>query len=356
MRGTDHSQSFLFSYRTLEQRVPAGHPLRALKPLVEEALRGLRPHWRRLYSKYGRPSIPPERLLRALLLQVLFSVRSERRLMEELDYNLLFRWFVGLEMDEAVWDVTVFTKNRDRLLEGEIAQGFFAQVLKQAECRKLISHEHFTVDGTLVEAWAGEKSYRPKQDPPPRGSGRGGALLLRDTHASTTDPQARLFRKNANGPLKLSYQAHAVSENRNGLIVASAVSLASTKAERTVGLALLRKLKKKQRFAVKTVGADKAYNEQDFVEGLRELRIEAHVPFYRANRRDWAAPAMRESKGYAISQNKRKWVERCFGWLKQIGGQRKTKFRGTQRVGWMFTFAAAVYNLVRIRNLAALTA
>lgn len=348
MRTSDHSQSDLFCAKTLEQLVPANHRLRQLRPLVDEAMRQLQPHFRQLYSHTGRPSIAPERLLRALLLQVLYGVRSERRLMEELACHLAWRWFVGLSLNEEVWDVTVFTKNRERFLRGDVAQKWLAAVVGMLEQRRLIDAEHFSVDATLLAANAGEQSYQPKPNPPAPGAGSGwrGELLKRDTHESSTDPDAQLYRKSKRAAFQLAYLGHLVMENRHGLILAAAASKVST-GERRAARGLLKKLRR--RMAVKTVGADGAYNEKDFVEPLQEMGITAHVPAYaRVKRRDWIDPRLRRSRAYRLSQRVRKRIESCFAWLKEVGGQRRTRFRGEARVSWAFTFASAALNLVRL--------
>src|SRR5216683_3989249 len=239
MRGNDEQQGAVFSYVNAEQRIAADHPLRQIRAMTDTALQELSAEFDALYAPGGRPSIAPERLLRALLLQILYSRRSERLLMEEMNYNLLFRWFVGLEMDDEVWDVTVFTKNRERLIAGEVAQKFFAAVLKQARSAGLLSDEHFTVDGTLIEAWASRRSFVKKQDPPQRGTGARGRKLLRDTHESKTDPEARLFRRSQATESRPSYLGHVLTENRNGLVVAACVTQSSTKAEREAALQML---------------------------------------------------------------------------------------------------------------------
>jgi transposase len=351
MRTTDHTQDDLFCAKTLEQLVPSEHRLRKLRPLVDEALREVQPKLRRLYSHTGRPSIAPERLLRALLLQVLYGVRSERRLMEEMTCHMAWRWFVGLSLNEAVWDVTVFTKNRERFLRGDIAQQWLAAVVRMLQQRRLIDEEHFSVDATLIGAHASEQSYQPKQNPPAAGSGSGqrGDLLKRDTHESPTDPDAQLYRKSKRTGFQLAYLGHLVMENRHGLIVAAAATKVST-GERSAARQLLEKLRRRMR--VSTVGADGAYNERDFVEALRERNITAHVPAYvRRKRKDWMEAKLRRSKAYRLSQRIRKRIESCFGWLKEMGGQRRTRFRGEARVSWAFTFATAALNLVRLSGL-----
>ena len=355
MRGTDQDQSTMFSYVSPEARIPADHPLRATRELTNRALDRLDRKFRKLYSRTGRPSVPPEQLLRALLLQVLYSIRSERMLMEQLEYNLLFRWFVGLEMDDRVWDVTVFTKNRNRLLEGEIAERFFQAVLGQAREAGLLSDEHFTVDGTLIEAWAGHKSFRPKDED---GSGPGGGRpserdfhgerRKNDTHASTTDPEARLFRKGRGKEAKLCFMGHVVTENRNGLVVATETTLATGTAEREALVKMMKRVKRSHR---STLGCDKNYDTQDQVDALRALGVTPHVAQNNRNRRSAIDDRTTTHVAYEVSQRKRKCVEQVFGWGKMVGPIRKAKHRGRQRVGWMFTFTQAVYNLVRMRSL-----
>ena len=357
MRGHDTQQAGMFSYLSPEERVPVTHPLRPIRQYVDTALTALSPQLAQLYARTGRPSIAPEKLLRALLLQVLYSLRSERLLMETLQYNLLFRWFVGLDLDSPVWDVTVFTKNRDRLLEGEVATAFFAQVLAQAKAHHLLSDEHFTVDGTLIEAWAGQKSFRLKTDaaplPPPDDPGNPsvdfrGERRTNATHASTTDPEARLYKKAAGQEAKLCFLGHVLMENRHGLVVNTRLTPASGTAEREAALALLRERPGRQRV---TVGGDKNYDTQAFVHDLRALQVTPHVAQHTTNRASAIDGRTTRHPGYAVSQQKRKRVEEIFGWLKTVGLFRRVKLRGVRRVGWLFTFAAAVYNLVRMRNL-----
>jgi transposase len=351
MRSADETQDDLFCTKTLEELVPEGHRLRKLRPLVDEAMKPLKAKLARLYSETGRPSIAPERLLRALLIQVLYGVRSERRLMEELACHMAWRWFVGLSLNARTWDVTVFTKNRERFLEGDIAQQWLASVVKMLQQRRLIDEEHFSVDATLIGANASEKSYQPKADPPRTGSGWGGEVLKRDTHESKTDPDAQLYRKSKRTGFQLAYLGHLVMDNRHGLVVAAAATRVSA-GERGAAREMLRQLKRRMR--PKTVGADGAYNEKDFVEGLREQGIAAHVPAYvRAKRADWVAAKTRRTAAYRASQRIRKRIESCFGWLKEVGGQRRTNFRGQARVSWTFTFASAVLNLVRLMRLEA---
>jgi transposase len=362
MRGEDIQQGELFSYGSLEERVPADHPLRPIRAMVDEALKLLDGRFEEIYGEDGRKSIAPERLLRALLLQMLYTVRSERMLMEQLAYNLLFRWFVGLSANEPVWHPTVFTKNRDRLLEGAVAEEFFSIVVNQARQKRLLSDDHFTVDGTLIEAWAGQKSFHAKKDgqsrklPPPADPGSNPTVDFRkekrsnQTHQSLTDPFARLFKKTKGAEAKLCYLGHVMTENRNGLVVDTRLTLATGTAERDAAVAMMEQNPAKRRV---TLGGDKAYDTQAFVEELRGLNVTPHVAQNTTNRRSAIDGRTTGHEGYAVSQRKRKRVEEVFGWMKTIGLQRKTRFRGPDRVGWMFTFAAAAYNLVRMRNLLA---
>jgi len=358
MRGTDHQQSTMFSYVSPEDRVPAKHPLRAIRRMTDEALTELSPRFDAMYSTEGRPSIAPEKLLRALLLQVLYTVRSERLLMEELAYNLLFRWFVGLSMDDAVWVPTVFTKNRDRLLEGDIANEFFAAVLSQARRADLLSDDHFSVDGTLIEAWASQKSFVRKDQsaPPPDDPGNPtvdfhGEKRSNATHESTTDPDARLARKSGGHEAKLAYNGNVLIENRNGLVVDTELLQCHGTAERDASLLMAERLPGDQQV---TVGADKGYDTQDWVKQMRGINVTPHVA-QNDKRPGGSAIDGRTTRhpGYAVSQRKRKRIEEVFGWLKTIAGLRKTRHRGIFRVGWVFTFAATAYNLVRMRNLLA---
>jgi len=349
----------MFSYVSLEERIPQSHPLRPMRGMVDAALKKLSRRFSRLYADSGRPSIPPERLLRALLLQVLYSIRSERLLMEQLEYNLLFRWFVGLGMDDAVWVPTVFTKNRDRLLEGEVAEAFFEAVLVQGQQRDLLSSEHFTVDGTLIEAWASQKSFRRKDNPDRDSDDDPGNPTVNfrghqrsnETHESTTDPEARLTRKKGQ-PSQLAYMGHLLTENRNGLIVSAILSQADGYAERVAAVAMIEEVPGKRRI---TLGADRGFDTADFVAECRERDVTPHVAQNTPNRSSRIDERTLRHPGYEISQRKRKRIEECFGWMKTVGGLRKTRHRGTERVGWMFIFTAAVYNLVRIRNLTAVT-
>ena len=361
MRGSDERSEGLFSYVSCEARVPAGHPLRAIRAIVDEALEVLSPAFEGLYAKVGRPSIAPEKLLRALLLQAFYSVRSERQLVEQLDYNLLFRWFVGLSMDAPVWDVTVFTKNRERLLAGDVAAKFMAAVLSQARVKTLLSDEHFSVDGTLIDAWASMKSFRPKDgsgEPP--GPGRNGERSFHgekrsnETHASTTDPDARLFRKGDGQSSRLAYMGHVLMENRSGLVVDAVLTRASGTAEREAALAMLDARPRARR---RTIGADKAFDVAAFVAALRTRRVTPHIAIDGHVRKNGTprstaidARTTRHA-GYGVSQRVRKRIEETFGWIKTTAGLRKTRHRGTARVGWMFTLAVSAYNLIRLPKL-----
>ncbi len=346
----------MFSYVSLESRIPEDHPLRAMRELVDTALKRLSPRFDAIYARgVGRPSVPPEQLLRALLLQVLYTIRSERQLVEQLEYNLLYRWFVGLELDEGVFSATVFTKNRDRLLKGQIAELFFDAVLEQAEAAELVSEEHFSVDGTLIEAWASQKSFVRKDrerehddDDPgnPTVNFRGEKRSNR-THASTTDPDARLSGMKGQGA-RLAYQGHVVTENRNGLVVAATLTQASGYAEREAAIAMVDGLGGARRI---TLGGDKGYDTRDFVKELRDRDVTPPVARNTTNRRSAIDGRTTRYAGYEVSQRIRKRVEEVFGWMKTVGLIRKTRHRGTDRVGWVFTFTAAASNLVRIRNL-----
>jgi transposase len=339
--------------------VPDDHPLRAIRAMVEAVLKELSPQLDRLYAQIGRPSIAPEKLLRALLLQVLYTIRSERLLMEQLEYNLLFRWFVGLNLDDPVWDPTTFTKNRERLLAGDVAQAFFAQVLAQARERQLLSDEHFTVDGTLIEAWAGQKSFKGKGTPalpePPDDPGNPsinfrGERRTNATHASTTDPEARLYKKAKGQEAKLCYLGHVLMENRHGLVVDTRLTQATGTAEREAALAMAEEVPGQHRVPL---GGDRNYDTQAFVSDLCELQVTPHVAQHTTGRTSAIDGRTTRHPGYAMSQRKRKQVEEIFGWLKTVGLLRKTRHRGVARVGWMFTFATAVYYLVLMRTLVA---
>jgi transposase len=353
MRGSDDQQSAMFSYLSPEQRVPAGHPLRKVREITDRLLDELSDLFDQMYSAMGRPSIAPEKLLRALLLQVLYTVRSERMLIEEMNYNLLFRWFVGLNMDDAVWDVTVFTKNRDRLLKAEVARKFFDLVVGEARALDLMSDEHFTVDGTLLEACAGLKSFKSKEgsdDAPVDDPGNPtvnfhGEKRSNATHQSTTDPEALLARKGAGKEAKLSYTGNVLMENRNGLVADVETMQADGTAERDAAVAMIESIPGGKQV---TVGADKGYDTKGFVADARALNATPHVAQKKHSAVDGRTT---RHEGYKISQQKRKRVEEIFGWMKTVGGLRKLRHRGLELVGWMFTFTAAAYNLVRIRNL-----
>jgi transposase len=356
MRGSDEQPGYLFSYVSAEARVPADHALRPVRTIVDEVLRRLSPRVEKLYVRWGRPSIAPEKLLRALLLQQLYTIRSERQLVEQLQYNLLFQWFVGLSLDDAVWDATTFTKNRDRLLTGDIADAFLQEVLAIAAAQGLLSTEHFTVDGTLLEAWASQKSFRPRDDDrgdDPDGGGNPdvdfrGQPRRNDTHQSTTDPDARLAKKGPGREAKLSYAAHALIENRHGLIVDTSVTPADGYADIDAALTMLSALPAGGRI---TVGADKAYDTPRFIAECRHMGITPHV----AQKTTQSAIDGRttHTAGYAVSQRRRKRIEEAFGWMKTVGLLRKLHHRGGLLVDWIFTFTAAAYNLVRLRTLLA---
>jgi transposase len=358
MRGVDHQQADMYSYLSPEARVRADHPLRAIRTMADQALSNMTERFDGMYAKTGRPSIPPEKLLRAQLVQMLYSVRSERLLMEEIDYSMLFRWFVGMNLDEPVWDVTVFTKNRDRLLEGDVAREFLCEVVEQARKKNLTSDEHFTVDGTLIEAWASLKSFQRKdqRNTPPEDPGNPtvdfhGEKRSNETHGSTTDPDALLARKGSGKEAKLSYNGNLLTENRNGFIITTEVFQANGTAERDAGLVMLEQIPGGHRV---TVGADKAYDTRDFVSECRNMKVTPHVA-QNTKRSGGSAIDGRTARheGYAVSQKKRKRIEECFGWLKTIALMRKVRHRGIEKVGWVFTFAAAAYNLVRMRKLLA---
>ena len=360
MRGDDHKTGKLFSYVDLEARVRRDHPLRAIRLIVNEALLELEREFAGLYAPIGRPSIPPEKLLRAMLLQAFYSIRSERLLMERLEYDLLFRWFVGIGVDDAVWDHSVFSKNRDRLLEGDIATKFLAAMLAQPKVKKLLSSDHFSVDGTLIEAWASMKSVKPKDgsgEPSAQGGGRNaeadfhGQKRLNDTHASTTDPDARLYRKGKGKETKLCFIGHGLMENRHGLLVDACLTLADGHAERVAALHMIEP--RADRPTAITLGADKAYDTEDFVNELRSMKVTAHVAQNTSGRSSAIDGRTTRHGGYVVSQRIRKRIEEAFGWIKTIAGQEKSRFRGRDRVGWAFTFAAAAYNLVRLPKLLA---
>ena len=356
MRGADDQQSQMFSYLSPEQRVREDHPLRVIRSIVDEVLRSLSPQFSRMYAREGRPSIAPEKLLRALVVQMLYSIRSERLLMEEIDYNILFRWFVGLNLDEEVWDATTFTKNRERLLEADVAKQFLAAVVELARGKGVVSDEHFTVDGTLLEAWASAKSFQPKEgkNPPPDDPGNPtinfrGQRRSNETHESKTDPEAKLARKSDGKESKLSYSGNLLVENRNGLIVDAMAWEANGRAERDAALVMLERVPGDGRI---TVGGDKGFDTRDFVGECRHMNVIPHVAQNRARSGGSAIDARTaRHESYRVSQRKRKRIEECFGWLKTIALLRKVRHRGLEKVDWVFAFGCAAYNLVRLRNL-----
>jgi transposase len=371
MRGEDEQTGALFSYVSCEARVPADHPLRLIRAVVDEALDVLSVEFDRLYARVGRPGIAPEKLLRALLLQAFYSIRSERQLMEQLDYNLLFRWFVGLSMDAPVWDASTFSKNRDRLLDGDVAQKLLAAVVAQPRIRALMSNEHFSVDGTLIQAWASHKSFQPKPGPDDRPPGDGGSPVGRnaerdwrgqrrsnETHASTTDPDARLARKSDGQSSILAYAGHVLMENHSGLVAHSCLTHATGTAERDAALQLVDRLPARHRI---TLGADKGYDVAGFIAALRERRVTPHVAVdgrvskLGVRRGSSIDGRTLRHPGYAASQRVRKRIEEVFGWIKSSAGLRQTKHRGRERVGWRFDLAATAYNLIRLPRLLAAT-
>jgi transposase len=356
MRGDDQQQSGMFSYVSLEDRVPQDHPLRRIRETVDQVLRGMAKDFDGMYAKTGRPSVPPERLLRAVLLQVFYTVRSERLLMEQMNYNLLFRWFVGLEMDEPVWNHAVFSKNRERVLNQEVAQEFFGRVL--AQVKPHLSDEHFTVDGTLVEAWASQKSFQKKDGGDDQPGQFRGEKRRNETHQSKTDPDARLYRKGHGQEAKLGYLGHVLMENRHGLIVNAMLTQADGTAERDAALLMLyrhwRSRGQRGRSGPMSVGADKAYDTRDFVQTVREMNIRPHVS-QNLKRPGGSAIDSRTTRheGYLVSQRKRPLIEKAFGWMKQTGGMRKTKLRGLAKVAWQFLMTAAAFNLWRLPKIQA---
>jgi transposase len=358
MRGDDDICGRLFSYIDLEARVRADHPLRPIREIANAALAALSGDFAALYSGLGRPSVPPEKLLRAMLLQAFYSVRSERQLMERIEFDLLFRWFVGIGIDDSVWDHSSFSKNRDRLLEGEIAAKFLTAVLSQPRVKRLLSSEHFSVDGTLIQAWASMKSFKPKEPPGNNGGGGGGRNAPADfrgqkranaTHRSTTDPDARLYRKGPGMEARLCYIGHGLMENRSGLLVDARLTLVSGHAERLAALDMIEPVA--ERPVAVTLGADKSYDGADFVEELRTLNVRPHVAQNTSRRRSAIDNRTTRHPGYAASQRIRKRIEEAFGWIKTVAGLRQTKLRGRAKVAWAFTFAVAAYNLVRVPTL-----
>ena len=361
MRGSDVRSGKLFSYVDLEERVPARHPLRAIRVIVDDALAALSGEFQAIYSDIGRPSIPPEKLLRTLLLQVFHGIRSERQMMERLDFDLSFRWFVGLGIDDRVWDASSFSKNRDRLLDGDIAAQFLAAILARPQVNRLLSGDHFSVDGTLIEAWSSMKSFRPKDEPGADGSppaepgGRNAEVDFRGekrtnaTHASITDPDALLYRKSPGTGAKLCYMGHVLMENRNGLVIDAELTRVSGHAERLAALEMVDGVAVESRRI--TLGADKGYDARDFVEELRERNVTPHVAQNLSGRRSAIDRRTTRHPGYAVSLRIRKRIEEVFGWVKSSARQGKTRFRGLPRVRFAFTFAVAAYNLVRLPKL-----
>lgn len=354
MRGDDDRQSGIFSYVRMEDRIAADHPARGIRAMVDRALKQMDSELSKLYSSTGRPSIAPERLLRAQLLMVLYSIRSERQLMEQMDYNLLFRWFVGLEMDDPVWDVTVFTKNRERLIAGQASQQLLLAVIEEARAQQLLSEEHFSVDGTLIQAWASRRSFVARQDPPAPGGGSGvkGEVLLRDRVQSSTDPEARLYRKSQADKSVPCYQGHALMDNRHGLVVAAEASLAGRDSEREVALRMLDRTVRPHAQAV-TLGADTGYQEPTFITDLRRRGVAPHVSEYVKGNlgKNGLSEQERTDPRFSLSQQKRKRIEEAFGWGKLTGSLRQFKLRGLRRVDWFYRMVMVGYNLMRMRRL-----
>lgn len=353
MRGNDNKTEALFVYLSPETFVPKNHPLRPIRTMADKALAELNTEFEAMYSHTGRPSIPPEKLLKGLLLQAFYTIRSNRLLVEQIGYNVLFRWFLGLALDEEVWDHSSFSTNQERLIKSDVAKKFLAKIVEQARKEKLLSDEHFSVDGTLIEAWASIKSFQPKDGPkPPVGRNKErdfhGEKLKNDTHASTSDPEAKLFKKSAGKEAKLSYMGHALMENRNGLIVGTTLTHATGTAEREAGVEMVAEVAGAKRI---TVGGDKNYDTKDFVKKLRGLKATPHVAQNNTNRSSAIDDRTTRHGGYAQSLKVRKRIEETFGWIKGIGNLRKTRHRGIEKIGWYFTLTAAAYNLVRMRNL-----
>lgn len=355
MRGSDHQTARMFCYSSPETFVPGDHPLRPIRTMVEKALSDLSPEFKVMYSHTGRPSVPPEKLLKALLLQAFYSIRSIRLLMERIQHDILFRWFVGLSLEDCVWDHSTFSQNQERLLQSELAKKFFDRVLAQARAKRLLSDEHFTVDGTLIEAWASLKSFRPKDEDPKPPGGRNdevdfkGESRSNDTHASTTDPDARLYRKSNGQTAKLCYSGNVLMENRHGLVVDTRLEPATGTAERDTAADMLSGVAKKHRRI--TVGGDKAYDTDGFVKAVRKLKVVPHVAQNTTNRKSAIDGRTTCNPGYKVSLRLRKRVEEIFGWMKTTGGMRKTRYVGQRKVAWHFDLVATAYNLVRMRNL-----
>lgn len=356
MRGFERQSDALFVYISPESFVPKDHPLRPIRQMVDAALDELSPVFCQMYSHTGRPSVPPEQLLKAMLLQVLYSIPSNVKLVEQIHFSLLFRWFLGLGLDEQVWDHSSFSKNQERLIETDVAAKFLTAVLEQAKNKKLLSKDHFSVDGTLIQAWASIKSFKPRDDDqePPTGKNPTrdfrGEKLVNDTHASTTDPQARLYRKSSTHEAKMSFAAHVLTENRNGLVMVSTVTEADGFAEREAAEKMLAKMAPRKRRI--TVAADKNYDTKGFVKAARKLKVTPHVA-QNTERNGGSAIDGRTTRhsGYAVSQKFRKRIEEVFGWLKTTGQFRQTRYRGVTKINWYFTLAVTAYNLVRMRNL-----
>lgn len=361
MRGDDTKTEAMFYYTSPESMIPQDHPLRPIRKMVDQALVELSPEFNKMYSRIGRPSVAPEKLLKGLLLQTLYSIRSVRQLMEHVGYNILFKWFLGLAVDDKVWDHSTFSQNQDRLIDTDLAKKFMERIQAQAEKANLISKEHFSVDGTLIEAWASIKSFRPKDEktPPPKETRNDdvdfrGTKLKNDTHESKTDPDCRIFKKSAGSAAKLCYMGHLVMENRNGLIIVPTVTHAAGTAEREAAATMIEEIAGNRRI---TLGGDKNYDTHDFVLALRKLEVTPHVAA-NTERKGGSAIDARTTRhpGYAVSQKFRKRIEEAFGWMKTNGNLRKIKYRGIPKVSWHFVFTAAAYNLVRMRNLGVATA
>ncbi len=355
MRGYDSKTEALFTYMTPESFVPKDHPLRAIRKMADEALAGMNKLFDSMYATTGRSSIPPEKLLKAQLLMILYSIRSNRQLVEQIHYNFLFRWFLGMGLDEKIWDHSSFTKNNERLIGSEVAAEFLSRILAQAERKHLLSREHFTVDGTLIEAWASIKSFKPKDGPPSASGGRNdevdfkGQKLANDTHGSVTDPDARLYRKGKNKEAKLCYQGHSLMENRSGLIIKTTVTTASGSGERNAAKAMVQKLPRTTRRI--TLGGDKGYDTEPFVKEMRKLNVTPHVAQNNSNRKSAIDGRTTNHPNYGLSQRIRKRIEEGFGWMKTIGKMRKTMYRGIEKIAWQLDLHAAAYNLVRMKNL-----
>lgn len=358
MRGADNKTEALFTYVTPESFVPKDHPLRAIRKMADEALAGMDKLFDSIYASAGRPSIPPEKLLKAQLLMILYSIRGNRQLVEQIHYNFLFRWFLGMALDEKIWDHSSFSKNNERLIGSEVAAVFLSRILEQAKRKRLLSQEHFTVDGTLIEAWASIKSFKPKDPkdgPPSAGGGKNdsvdfkGKKLSNETHGSDTDPDARLYRKGKTKEAKLCYQGHTLMENRNGLIVQTAVTQATGTAEREAAKRMIQKLPRTSKRI--TLGADKGYDTKDFVKDLRKLNVTPHVAQNNSNRKSAIDGRTTSLLGYAISQKIRKRIEEGFGWMKTVGRLRKTMYRGVEKIAMQLDLHAVAYNLVRMANL-----